>query len=158
MGLVTDIFGIAKDSKGIIDDIRTEKVNAKGIANRVLAETEFNMKLVLEHYLKNSVDSGKIIEKLKIECLKSALDNGFSFSKIKRGKIDKKFTDSAGFYKPYENWDCEALFKSIRSSIEQLKLLPELYDLGNTTKVNIRRRLINLGKRYLLLTEFIKDK
>jgi hypothetical protein len=158
MSLISDIFGVAKDSKGIIDDIKTAKNNAKGVANRVLSESEFNMKLVLEHYLKNDVPGDKIIEKLKFNHLQEALNNGFNFSKIKKGKISKELTDSSGFYKNYEGWDCEELMKSIRSAIEQLYLVAELYDIKYSKKVSVRRRLINLGKRYLLLTHFIHEK
>ena len=56
----------------------------------------------------------------------------------------------------YAGLDLERLLKRIRFHIEQLKLLPDLYDIRNTDRVNARLRLENLGRRYVLLIRFLK--
>jgi hypothetical protein len=38
-----------------------------------------------------------------------------------------------------------------------VKLLPDLYDIKKTEKVNVRVRLENLGRRYVLLIRFLKE-
>ena len=62
------------------------------------------------------------------------------------------------FLKHYVGMDCESLLKKVRSHIEQIKLLPELYNLSKTDKVNVHIRLLNLGKRYILFSKFLKAK
>ncbi|ODS36449.1 MAG: hypothetical protein A7316_10035 [Candidatus Altiarchaeales archaeon WOR_SM1_86-2] len=158
LSIIKDLFGPAKDIRDIINDINKERILARGIKNRVLNEIEFNTELILVHYLKKGADVEKIIEKLKIENLSKAIDDGFDFKKIKRGKIDKNMIVGIGFFKDYVGYDCEAILKKIRFHIEQIKLLPELYDLKKTDKIDVKRRLENLGKRYILFTKFLKSK
>jgi hypothetical protein len=75
---------------------------------------------------------------------------------MRRGKVS--MIGNAGFFTSYVGRDCEHLMKSIRYHIDQLRLLPELYDLNDTSKVNVRARLENLGKRYVLLTRFLRSR
>jgi len=56
----------------------------------------------------------------------------------------------------YAGLDLERFLKRIRFHIEQLKLLPDLYDIRKADKVNVRQRLDNLGRRYVLLIRFLK--
>ncbi|MDH3251808.1 MAG: hypothetical protein OEM41_03390 [Ignavibacteria bacterium] len=153
---IKDLFGAGKDAQSLIREIRSEKRNAKGVINAIFAETEYNMSLILEHYLRAGVDPVKIIGKLKVQHLARAIEDGFDFRKIKRGKIQARMLGDAGFLRNYVGYDCEKLLKNIRFHIDQLHLLPDLYDLKRTDKVNVRARLENLGKRYLLLTKFVR--
>jgi hypothetical protein len=57
----------------------------------------------------------------------------------------------------YAGIDLEGFLKRIRFHLEQLKLLPDLYDIKKTDKVNVRVRLENLGRRYVLLIRFLKE-
>jgi len=136
--------------------MKEEKMKTKGRINRILNEIEFNMKLVLEHYMKKEVDSKVVIEKLRIKHLAKAIDDGFEFENIKRGRIDVNMIGDVGFFKHYVGYDCETLLKRIRFHIEQIKLLPELYE--KTNKIDIKTRLENLGKRYILFTKFLQSK
>jgi hypothetical protein len=156
-GTIKDLFGAGKDAQSLIRDIRAEKKNTKGVINAIFAETEHNMSLILEHYLVGGVDPVKIIGKLRVHNLARAIEDGFDFRKIKKGKIQARLLGDAGFLKNYVGYDCEKLLKNIRFHIDQLQLLPELYDLKETTRVNVRARLENLGKRYLLLTKFVRS-
>ena len=155
--LIKDLFGMAKDSRGIVKDVQDEKSKARGIKNRILAEVEFNMDLILEHYLEKNVSEEKIIEKLKTEQLTKAMDEGFDFKKMKKGLITAAIIGENQFLKKYVGYDCEALLRKIRHHIEQIKLLPELYDLKDDKKVNLKTRLENLGKRYILFSKFLKS-
>jgi len=157
--VIKDLFGLAKDSRGIVKDVQDEKSKARGVKNRILAEVEFNMDLILEHYLEKEVPEDKIIEKLKTEQVSKALDEGFDFKKIRKGMITALLTGDNPFLKKYIGYDCEALMRKIRHHIEQIKLLPELYNLKeDNKKVNVKSRIENLGKRYILFTKFLTSK
>ncbi len=157
-GTIKDLFGAGKDARSLIREIRSEKRNTKGLINAILAETEHNMSLILDHYVVGGVDPVKIIARLRVHNLARAIEDGFDFRKIREGTIQGRLLGDAGFLKTYVGYDCERLFKNIRFHIDQLQLLPELYNLKETTKVNVRARLENLGKRYLLLTKFVRSK
>ncbi len=153
---IRDLFGFAKSTRGLVKDVHDEKSKARGTKNRVLSEIEFNMDLIFDHYMKKEVPVDKVIEKLKIEQLAKAIHEGFDFTKMKKGKIDGEITGDNLFLKKYNGYDCEALLLKIHHHIEQLKLLPELYNLSDEKKVNVKQRLENLGKRYVLFTKFLK--
>lgn len=153
---IKDLFGFAKDSRGLVKDVQDEKSKARGVKNRILTEIEFNIDLIFDHYLEKEVPVEKVIEKLKVEQLAKAIDDGFDFKKMKKGKIDLEMTGDNPFLKKYIGYDCEAFLRKIRHHIEQVKLLPELYNLNDEKKVNAKQRLENLGKRYLLFTIYLK--
>ncbi|MEO5674106.1 MAG: hypothetical protein ABIQ74_05620 [Chitinophagales bacterium] len=156
---IRELFGLAKSSSGIIKDVRDEKTKARGVKNSVLAEVEFNMDLILDHYLDKNVAEEKIIEKLRSEQLTKAMDEGFDFSKIKSGKITAEMTGENPFLKKYISYDCETLLRKIHHHIGQIKLLPELYNLSeDNKKINVKTRLENLGKRYILFSKFLTSK
>src|SRR5215212_7478479 len=111
---IKDLFGFAKDSRGLVKDVEDEKSKARGIKNRILGEIEFNMDLIFDHYLEKQVDEEKIIEKLRVDQLAKAIDDGFDFKKMKKGKIDLEMTGDNPFLKKYIGYDCEAFLRKIR--------------------------------------------
>jgi len=157
LDFIKELFGLAKDSRGLVKDVQDEKSKARGVKNRILGEIEFNMDLIFDHYLQKEIPIEKVIDKLKVEQLAKAIDEGFDFKKMKRGKIDFQMTGDNAFLKKYLDYDCEELLRKIRHHIEQIKLLPELYNLNDEKKVNAGQRLENLGKRYILFTRFLKS-
>jgi hypothetical protein len=157
LNIIKGLFGIAKDSKSILKDIGTQRQKSKGIANKILAETEFNIELILVHYHRNKVPAEKIIPRLKIESLSEALDGGFDFTALKKGKVSPTLAGESPFMTKYIDHDCEQLYKKIRKHIEAIQLLPELYNLSEERGINTKTRLENLGKRYLLLVKFLKE-
>jgi len=100
----------------------------------------------------------KIIEKLKTTELSKALESGFDFSKMKKGTITTQVTGDNPFLKKYLGYNCESLLRKIHHHIGQMKLLPELYDLKEDKKINVKTRLENLGKRYILFSKFLTSK
>lgn len=154
---IRDLFGFAKDSRGLVKDVQDEKSKTRGVKNRILSEIEFNIDLIFDHYLQKEVPVEKVIEKLKIDQLAKAIDDGFDFKKMKKGKIDLEMTGDNPFLKKYIGYDCESYLRKIRHHIEQIKLLPELYNLADEKKVNAKQRLENLGKRYILFTRYLKS-
>jgi hypothetical protein len=86
------------------------------------------------------------------------MEEGFDFKKVKKGTITRMLTADNPFLNKYIGYDCEALLRKIRHHIEQIKLLPELYNLKEDSKVNVKSRLENLGKRYLLFARFLTAK
>jgi hypothetical protein len=158
MGIIQDLFSLAKDSRSVLRDVKTERRKIRGMANLLLGEVEFNMDLILDHYLEKKVDVRKIISMLKTAQLEKALADGFDFSKLRSGKIADRHTGENLFLKKYVGKDCAFMMKKIHHHLLQVKLLPELYDLNSESKINVQARLDNLGRRYLLLIRFITDK
>ena len=156
MGLIGDIFGIGKDSGSLLRDLAEIRKKTRGDRNRLLSEIEFNAALVLDHYLQKGADGKKVIEKLKLESLAKLIDEGFDFDRIRKGRVDGQMVKDLAVLRQYAGLDLEGLLKKIRFHVEQLKLLPELYDIRTTDKVNVRLRLENLGRRYILLVRFLK--
>jgi len=156
MGLIRDIFGIGKDSGTLLRDLAELRKKTRGDRNRLLSEIEFNAALIIEHYLKMGADEAKIIAKLKLENLNRLIDEGFDFSTIRKGTVSEAMVKDVAVLRPYAGLDLEGLLKKIRFHVEQLKLLPDLYDIKTTDKVNVRLRLENLGRRYVLLIRFLK--
>lgn len=155
--IIQELFGAAKDAKSILGVIGEEKRKTRGTRNAILSEVEFNMTLVFDHFLAHNADPEKIIRMLKIDHLANAIDTGFDFKKIKSGKVSERMIADVGFLKHFVGSDCEALLKNIRFHIEQLKILPDLYHLKKNKRVRIRRRIRNLGTRYILFTKFLSS-
>jgi len=155
LDFIKALFGIAKDTRGVVKDVQSEKTKARGVKNKILSEVEFNMDLILDHYLDKNAPEEKVIEKLKLEQLTKAMEEGFDFRKIKKGTITEPLIGDNPFLKKYVGYDCESLLRKIRHHIEQIKLLPELYNLKEDKKINVKTRLENLGKRYLLFAKFL---
>jgi len=156
MGLIRDIFGIGKDSGSLLQDLAAIRKKTRGDRNRLLSEIEFNAALVLEHGLRMGADEGKVIARLKLDNLARLIDDGFDFATIRRGTVDAILVKDVPVLRHYAGLDLERFLKRIRFHIEQIKLLPDLYDIKQTDKVNVRLRLENLGRRYALLIRFLK--
>jgi len=157
LDFVKGFLGAAKDTAGLLKDLRAEKRKARGVKNAILSEIEFNATLIFEHYARRGVRPSRIVRALRCRHLADAIDSGFDFTKIRKGTIDRGITGSAGFYRNYAGLDCEEFLKNIRQATDDLKALPELYHIDRTKKINIRRRLMNLGGRYGLLLRFLKE-
>jgi hypothetical protein len=157
LNIIKDLFGIGKDSESIIRILIEARKKTKGVKYQVLSEAQFNTSLILDHYLTRKADAGKVIRYLKTGHLSRAFDEGFDFRRIKKGSVTEKMVVNTPFLKSYIGLDCEGLLKRILIHIEQLKLLPELYDIEKTERVDIRRRLENLGRRYVLFARFLKS-
>ncbi|MBK7551723.1 MAG: hypothetical protein IPI61_08710 [Syntrophaceae bacterium] len=156
MGLLRDILGIGKDGGSLLRDLAAIRKKTRGDRNRLLSEIEFNAALVLDHYLQKGADEKKVIEKLRLETLARLIDEGFDFSAIRKGVVEETMVKDIPVLRRYAGLDLERLLKRIRFHIEQLKLLPDLYDIRTTDRVNARLRLENLGRRYVLLIRFLK--
>lgn len=157
LNIIKDLFGIGKDSESIIRLLIEARKKTKGVKYQILSEVHYNTSLILDHYLTRKADAGKVIGHLKTERLSRAFDEGFDFRRIKKGKVTEKMVANTPFLKSYAGLDCEGILKRILFHIEQAKLLPELYDIEKTDRVDIRRRLENLGKRYVLFARFLRS-
>lgn len=79
--------------------VQDEKSKARGTKNRILTEIEFNIDLIFDHYLEREIPAEKVIEKLKVQELAKAIDEGFDFKKMNKGKIDMEMTGDNPFLK-----------------------------------------------------------
>jgi hypothetical protein len=156
-GIIKDLFGIGKDSESIIRVLVEARRKTKGVQYRVLSEAQFNTSLILDHYLARKADAVKVITHLKTAHLSRAFDEGFDFRRIRKGRVTGKMVADIPSLISYIDLDCEGLLKRILFHIEQIKLLPELYDIEKTDRIDVRRRLENLGRRYILFARFLKS-
>ena len=157
LGIIKDLFGIGKDSESIIRVLIEARKKTKGVKYRVLSEAQFNTSLILDHYLTRKADTRKVIRLLKTVHLSRAFEEGFDFRRIKKGSVTERMVVNIPFLRNCIGLDCEGLLKRILFHIEQIKLLPELYDIEKTDRVDIRRRLENLGRRYVLFARLLKS-
>jgi hypothetical protein len=157
IGIIKDLFGIGKESESIIRVLVEARRKTKGVQHRILSETQFNTSLILDHYLARKADTRKVIGYLKTEHLSRALAEGFDFRRIRKGEVSQKMVADMPSLRSYIGLDCEGLLKRILFHVEQLKLLPELYDIEKTDRVDVRRRLENIGRRYILFARFLKS-
>jgi hypothetical protein len=157
MGIIGDIFGIGKDSGSLLRDLAAIRKKTRGDRNRLLSEIEFNAALILEHCIKMGADEAKVIARLKLENLTRLIDEGFDFSTVRKGTVPETMVKDVPLLRHYAGIDLEGFLKRIRFHLDQLKLLPDLYDIRKTDKVNVRVRLENLGRRYVLLIRFLKE-
>ncbi len=153
--VITAIFGIGKDIKSIIEDFQKKKKKTRGKINGILYEVLYNMSLIFEDYLETGDDPKNIAKDLKIDKLAQAIDDGFEFRQIKKGKISKKMVGNIGFLKPYVGYDCERFLINIRYHIDKLRRIPTMKTRKKAKTIDIKKRLENLGKRYLLFTKFL---
>jgi len=156
LGVVNALFGLGGTIQNVLDRIRAEKERTEGTIEGIMIEVELNMILILGHYLETGAKAERVIKQLRMKNLTNAINAGFNFRQIRGGKIKKNMVGDVGFLKSYVDYDCGAFLKNIRFHIEQLKLLPELYDdIENVVGIDVKQRLTNLGKRYLLFTKFL---
>lgn len=153
---LSTLFGWASDLSGLRKDYRSLVKGTKGHKRMVLIELQQNMDLMLDHYQKKGGQLKKIIPILKTEALKEAMEQGFDFSKIKRGKIKQVHLPKSSYYKKYLGSDLENLFERSLNTIEGLRVMLKLDPQLENPKYRPSVRIRNLIKLQLLIIRFIK--
>lgn len=155
--VVNALFKAGESIQNIIGIVEEKRQQAEAVKDQILYETWINMSLIFEDYLEEDANPLNVIDKLKIKDLARAIREPYNFRNIKKGKVTKKMIGGVGFLESYVGYDCKDLLTNIRFHIDKLKLLPSLHDRKKLKKIDIRRRLINLGKKYLLFTKLLKS-
>jgi hypothetical protein len=153
--VINALFRTGESISNIIGIIEENRQQAEATKDQILYETWINMSLIFDDYLKEGAITKKIVNKLKIEDLASAIREGYNFKNIKKNRITKTMTGGVKFFEPYVRYDCKDLLMNIRFHIDKLKLLYSVQKPKNIKKIDVRKRLINLGKRYLLFTKLL---
>ena len=153
--VINALFRTGESISTIIGIIEKNRQQAEATKDQILYETWINMSLIFDDYLKEGAITKKIVNKLKIEDLASAIREGYNFRNIKKSRITKTMTGGVKFFEPYVRYDCKDLLMNIRFHIDKLKLLYSVQKPKNIKKIDVRKRLINLGKRYLLFTKLL---
>ncbi|MEZ5045031.1 MAG: hypothetical protein R2828_34360 [Saprospiraceae bacterium] len=142
---------IKKYSNSVSKEMRIQR-------NLLYNEISFNIDLIFKHYLTRRIPEEIVIDKLKIEEIKKSFEAGFNFNLLKEGTITESIYQEIKSYKHYIGYNCEELITKILNVSIQLKLIPELYDdIHVNSKINIKKRIENLGTRYLILIRFINS-
>jgi hypothetical protein len=125
------------------------------LKKQFLRELRNNLNIFHNAFL-NNVSADIMIDMLRNEVMKKAVENNFKFKKLKPGKIEPYhvFDDRN---KKYIGWNAEKLVDKIDEKIEELKNIKKMNGNGvEKVKNNVSLMLSNLYYRMKLLAYFIK--
>ena len=140
----------------IVDSV-LETINAwvkgtKGWRRKLQLELLSNIELIFS-YAKYDLPVDDVIANLQTRNMKSALESGFNFDSLKRGKITDDTAGDQPQYQQYVGWSTEKLFSNIYVKIQDLQTIVEM-DPHNE-KIRKGVRLVNILKLMLLLMKHI---
>jgi len=147
LSLVKELPSLIKDLGGLITSSRSTK-------KLLLSELSNNLKQ-FENVRKVKLTYDELIEILSNERIFQARKDGFVFSLVKIGKVQKKHIKDRRNER-YLGKDCEWLFINISDKIDELKKLKTQKSLATIKELNIALQFSNLLYKMKLLTEFIK--
>lgn len=144
---VLELPKILKDLGGIIASSASKK-------KLILSELKNNLKQ-FENANRLRLNYDQLIELLSNDSIIKARQEGFVFSSIKIGKIQKKHIKEKRNEK-YLGKNCEWLLINISDKIDELKKLKTQKSLINLKELNMALQFSNLLFKMKLLVEFIK--
>jgi len=149
-------LGTLKDLISSVDSI-LETINgwvrgSRGWKRKLQLELLSNIELIFS-YLKYDLPVDDVIANLQTEHMKNALESGFNFRSLKKGKITEDVAGDQAQYQQYVGWSTERLFENICVKIGDLQTIVRIDP--NNRKIRKRVRLINILKLMLLLMKHI---
>jgi hypothetical protein len=129
----------------LINDLITRN---QGKKERLLIEMEQNVSTI-KLYVESGTPIDDVINNLRTEKLKEALESGFKFKRFNSAKVTRETTGDLPYYNQYIGWSTKKLFKNIYLKIAHLQDIVRI----DSTNPNIRKsvRLINILKMIKLL-------
>lgn len=149
-------LGTLKDLISSVDSV-LETVNGwvrgtRGWKRKLQLELLSNIELIFS-YLRYDLPVDHVIANLQIENVKSALESGFNFKSLKKGKVTEDVAGDQAQYQQYVGWSTERLFSNIYVKIKDLQTIVGM-DPENE-KIRKGVRLVNILKLMLLLMKHI---
>lgn len=149
-------LGTLKDLISSVDSV-LETVNgwvqgSRGWKRKLQLELLSNIELIFS-YLKYDLPIDDVVANLQIANTRSALESGFNFNSLKKGKITEDVAGDQPQYQQYVGWSTERLFSNIYVKIKDLQTIVGM-DPENE-KIRKRVRLTNILKLMLLLMKHI---
>lgn len=143
--------------KDLISFLHTKSKTTDIVKRQLYIELRDNLNVFSNGFL-NESPYDSIIDLLSNRAIRKAINENFSFSKLKKGVIeDIHIKDDRN--KKYKGWNCEKLIEKIDEKITELKNIKKLNN-GSVTKArnNIPIMMSNLYFRMKLLADFIREK
>ncbi len=149
-------LGTLKDLISSVDSI-LETINgwvrgSRGWKRKLQLELLGNIELIFS-YLKFDLPIDDVIANLQTEHMKDALESGFNFRSLKKGKLTEDVAGDQAQYQQYIGWSTGRLFENICVKIRDLQTIVRIDP--NNRKIRKRVRLINILKLMLLLMKHI---
>lgn len=136
----------------VLETINAWVRGTRGWRRRLQLELLSNIELVFS-YAKYDLPVDDVIANLQTENMKAALESGFNFNSLKRGKLKGDVAGDQPQYQQYVGWSTERLFSNIYVKIKDLQTIVRM-DPDNE-KIRKGVRLTNILKLMLLLMKHI---
>ncbi|MEA3374748.1 MAG: hypothetical protein U9R72_00880 [Chloroflexota bacterium] len=149
-------LGTLSDLISSVDSV-LETVNAwvrrsRGWKQKLQLELLSNIELIFS-YVKYDLPIDDVIANLQTENMKEALESGFNFGSLRRGRLTEEVAGDQPQYQQYVGWSTERLFSNIYVKIRDLQTIVRM-DPHNE-KIRKGVRLTNILKLMLLLMKHI---
>jgi hypothetical protein len=136
----------------ILETINAWVKGAKGWRRKLQLELLSNIELIFS-YVKYDLPVDDVIANLQTARMKAALESGFNFNSLKKGRVRESVAGDQPQYQQYVGWRTEQLFSNITVKIQDLQTIVKI-DPENK-KIRKGVRLINILKLMLLLVKHI---
>jgi hypothetical protein len=149
-------LGTLKDLISSVDSV-LETINAwvrgtRGWRRRLQLELLSNIELIFS-YIRYDLPVDDVIANLQTENMKAALESGFNFNSLKKGKVREVVAGDQPQYQQYVGWSTEKLFSNIYVKIKDLQTIVRMDPHNERIRKGVR--LINVLKLMLLLMKHI---
>ena len=149
-------LGTLKDLLSSVDAIRAAihswVQGTRGWKRKLQLELQINIELIFS-YLRYDLPVDEVVAGLQTAHMKTALESGFNFNKLKKGEVTDDVAGDQPQYQQYVGWSTERLFSNIYVKIQDLQTIVEM-DPDNE-KIRKGVRLVNILKLMLLLMKHI---
>ena len=153
-------YNVIRSSIDLISDLipyLSEKAKNSGKQKKlVIRELRDNLNTLKNGY-KHKLSADVIVETLRNDAYRQALEENFDFNKIRRGEL-QEFEISDKRNLRYLGWTMERLLDKIDEKVEELKQLQKMTgSLAKLENTNVSLMLGNLYFRIKLAAEFMRS-
>jgi hypothetical protein len=149
LGTLKDLIS-AIDS--ILEAINTWVKGTKGWRRKLQLELLSNIELIFS-YARYDLPVNDVIANLQTARMKAALESGFNFNSLKRGRVTERVAGDQAQYQQYVGWTTERLFSNIYVKITDLQTIVKMDPHNERIRKGVR--LINILKLMLLLVKHV---
>ena len=154
IGAVETFLTAVSTTKSVLEALSPLVKEAKGKKRSLLLELQHNVN-VIGLYTEGNSPIDKVVARLQTRHVEAALDSGFDFNLVKKGKIKKRITDGVLQYERYVGWTTEQLFSGIYLRIKELQTIVEIDPHNEQYRKDVR--LLNIRKLMILLLKHIRS-
>jgi hypothetical protein len=136
----------------VLETINAWVRGTRGWRRRLQLELLSNIELIFS-YIRYDLPVDDVIANLQTENMKAALESGFNFNSLKKGKVREAVAGDQPQYQQYVGWSTEKLFSNIYVKIKDLQTIVRMDPHNERIRKGVR--LVNVLKLMLLLMKHI---